>query len=117
MSRFSGRCDLYDSLIMIGKVVDYSKVHIFIDDNPIELRIDSQNDLIPYYACIPSVSVYSDGEYFIRISGEPCFLEEESDYHKDILYEEMVKNGYDKNTAYMWCYGWDRFIEKFRKEK
>lgn len=117
MSKFSGRCDLYDSLIMIGEVSDFSNVHIFINDNPIELRIDSQKDLIPYYACIASVSVYSDGEYFIRISGKPCFLAKEHDFHKDVLYEEMVENGYDKNTAYMWCYGWKRFIEKFKKEK
>jgi hypothetical protein len=117
MSNFSGRCDLYDTLIIIGEVEDFSKVHIFINDNPIELRIDSRKDLIPYNACIPSISAHSNGEYFIRISGEPCFLEEESDYRKDILYEEMVKNGYDKNVAYKWCYGWKRFLEKFRKEK
>jgi hypothetical protein len=116
MSVFSGRCDLYDTLIIIGEVEDFSKVHIFINDNPIELRIDSQKDLIPYYACISSISAYDNGEYFIRISGEPCFLEEESDYRKDILYEEMVKNGYDKNTAYKRCYGWKRFVEKLKSE-
>lgn len=117
MSKFSGRCDLYDSLIMIGEVSDFSNVHIFINDNPIELRIDSQKDLIPYYACIASMSVYNNGKYHIRISGEPCFLAEERDFYKDILYKEMVENGYDKNIAYRWCYGWDRFIEKLRKEK
>jgi hypothetical protein len=116
MSKFSGRCDLYDTLIMIGDVKDFSKVHIFINDNPIELRIDSQKDLIPYYACIPSVSVYSNGEYFIRIGGEVCFLAEERCFYKYVLYEEMIENGYDKNIAYKWCYGLEKFIEKLKSE-
>lgn len=76
-SMWSGKADVYDSLIMIGKTTDFSKVHIYADGNPIELRIDSYKDLIPYFPCIPSIETYSDGEYRIYTSSTPYYRKEE----------------------------------------
>lgn len=78
-SCFSGRCDLYSSLIEIGKITDFSKVHIYLHDSPVELRIDSYKDLIPYFPCIPSMETHCDGEYKIYISGKPSYCTEEED--------------------------------------
>jgi hypothetical protein len=79
MSVYSGKCDLYDSLIGIGKVTDFSKVHIYINDNPVELRIDSYKDLIPYFPCVPRVETHYGGEYRIWLSGKPWYRIEEED--------------------------------------
>ena len=50
VSIYSGKCDVYDSLVMINDVTDFSNVRIYASDNHIiPLRIDSQKDLIPYY--------------------------------------------------------------------
>lgn len=67
----------YDSLIEIGEVTDFSKVHIYINHNPVELRIDSYKDLIPYFPCVPSVETHSNGEYRIWLSGKPWYRIEE----------------------------------------
>jgi hypothetical protein len=189
ISIYSGKCDLYDTLIAIGEVTDFSKVHIYINDNPVELRIDSYKDLIPYFPCVPSIQTHCDGEYRIRLSGEPWYrIEEErtlyfylrdlttcynnlkrekrlsletliemhterfrwisnknglieelarrlieakgnkdrvdiddlylpsGDWFRKKLYEEMIKNGWNENVAYNWCYGWDRWIERNKDE-
>lgn len=79
MSVYSGKCDLFDSLIAIGKVTDFSKVHIYINDNPVELRIDSYKDLIPYFPCVPRVETHCGGEYRIWLSGKPWYRVDEED--------------------------------------
>lgn len=89
MSVYSGKCDLFDSLIEIGKVTDFSKVHIYINDNLVELRIDSYKDLIPYFPCVPSVQTHCDGEYRIWLSGKPWYRVEEEQmlniYLRDLI--------------------------------
>lgn len=53
ISRYSGKCDLYDVLVDIREVTDFSKVKIYAANNSIvPLRIDSQKDLMPYYPYI-----------------------------------------------------------------
>ena len=79
ISVYSGRCDVSDSLIEIGEVTDFSKIHIYLHDSPIELRIDSYKDLIPYFPCIPSIQTHCNGEYRICISGKPSYRIEEED--------------------------------------
>ena len=48
MSEFSGKCDIYDDMFTINKITDFSNVHIYVRDHPIELRINSVKDLVPY---------------------------------------------------------------------
>lgn len=50
ISYLTGKCDCYDTLVMIHKVTDFSNVRIYAANNGlIPLRIDSQKDLMPYY--------------------------------------------------------------------
>ena len=71
MSKYSGKCDIYDSLIMIremNKDSDWSKVKIKqytneLDENGYhkvkELKINSLKDVVPYFPFI-EVSAYYD---------------------------------------------------------
>ena len=93
-SCFSGCCDVYDSLIVIGEVTDFSKVHIYLHDSPVELRIDSYRDLIPYFPCVPSITTHCNGEYRICISGKPSYRKEEEDLLRIYLR--------DLTTCYNW---------------
>jgi hypothetical protein len=121
MSKFSGRYDLYDSLISIGEIKDFSKIHIFLGDNPIELRIDSQTDLIPYYAYEPMLIVRNNEEWVIKIPNDrprfnECYRDELC--YRNELYKEMVNSGhYLDIIAYRWCYGWDRKFKGFEEKE
>ena len=77
MSNFSGVCDLFDNIIDINGTTDFSKVHIYIGEHPIELRIDSQKDLIPYYPFVAGLSNYYNGEQWYSIGNEPSYVHEE----------------------------------------
>ena len=116
----------YDSLIEIGKVTDFSKVHIYLHDSPVELRIDSYKDLIPYFPCIPSIETHSNGEYRIYISGNPWYRVEEEEmlriYLRDLTtcYNKLKR---DKNlsletlierynTKYNWSHAKDELISE-----
>lgn len=173
MSRFSGKCDLYDSLIDIHGVTDdtdWSKIRIYHKDEL--LIISSVRDLIPYSAYIIGVATSSNGYYSATISDESLVDSEEHvildfylkyakriynrckrkhlefnveeaihemsvfgvgrPYLKTIcervkehpvsakidgihiesydrlrkeLYDEMLKYGYDKDYAKVWCFG------------
>ena len=37
-------------------------------------------------------------------------------YRQD-LYDEMIKNGWDEAKSYIWCFGFDRWIERNKEEK
>ena len=39
------------------------------------------------------------------------------DHYRRELYDKMVENGWDKNRSYEWCFGWERYYEKIRKEQ
>ena len=88
-SMFSGKADIYDGLIAIGNVTDFSKVHIFADNNPVELRIDSYKDLIPYFPCVPYAEGHCDGEYNIHTSSKPYYRREEEQLLK-IYIRDMI---------------------------
>ena len=70
ISKFSGKCDVYDSLVMIREVKDFSKVIIYAADNEvIPLRINSKKDLIPYYPYLTSIMCGdSEGNTIIHLS-------------------------------------------------
>lgn len=81
MSRFSGKCDVYDSLVMIREVKDFTKVKIYAADNEvIPLRINSQKDLIPYYPYLTLVMCGdSEGNTVIHLSKKSFVDAEEED--------------------------------------
>ena len=70
ISKYSNKCDLYDVLVDIREITDFSKVKIYAANNSIvPLRIDSQKDLMPYYPYIVAISISnSDGTQIIHLS-------------------------------------------------
>lgn len=81
MSIYSGKCDVYDSLVMINNMTDFSKVKIYASDNHIiPLRIDSQKDLIPYYPYIVvMMSSNKDEGTSVHLSGKSYVDAEEEE--------------------------------------
>ena len=71
MSRYSGKCDLYDSLCMLDDTIDFDKLKIYIDGNIVPLDIKSQKDLAPYYPCIIGVSYgNTEGDRVIHMNSK-----------------------------------------------
>ena len=67
MSKYCDKCDVYD------QIGDYSDEQlqnskIFIGDNVVPLKIESQHDLAPYYAHIVVESYAKDNVVNMRIS-------------------------------------------------
>lgn len=65
MSKFSGKCDFYDSAIMIHQYTEEefkNNVIIYVGNNPEPLKINSMKDLIPYYPYLVSMAAYNNVE-------------------------------------------------------
>ena len=80
MSRYSGKCDVYDHL---GDATDErlrDNTNIYISDNPIPLRINNQHDLAPYYPYLIGIGSWSDGHAELRLSTE-SFIDAEEREH------------------------------------
>mgnify|MGYP003298753590 CR=1 FL=1 len=94
MSIFSGKCDLYDGLVMIGKMTDesdFSKLELrkytelsklnletFTFENLEQINVTCIKDLIPYYPFLECISCFSDGYKRIIIS-ERSFIDSEEE--------------------------------------
>ena len=77
MSVFSGKCDLYDSAVMIGGYnIDKIQLYITKDDRNYPIKLNEPRDLIPYYPYVPYCSIYSDGIYKAYLSGSWIDYEE-----------------------------------------
>jgi hypothetical protein len=84
VSKYSGRCDAYDSLIMIHEYTDEElrdNVKIYIGYNTEPLPIKSKKELIPYYAHLVGCAFYNNEEKksIIYLSSESCTDQEEKD--------------------------------------
>ena len=78
MSAYTGKCDVYDTLVMIHNITDFSNVKIYAYGNDIiPLRIDSQKDLMPYYPYLTSSMSKSDNGIIVHLSKESYIDEEE----------------------------------------
>ena len=65
MSLYSGKCDLYDSLIMIHNYTEdkiKNDVKIYVGNNKEPLKINDMKDLIPYYPHLICMSHYDNAE-------------------------------------------------------
>ena len=59
MSKYSGRCDVYDVFVMIRKYTDEelkNNVKVYVGDSETPLELNTQKDLIPYYPHLISCS-------------------------------------------------------------
>ena len=52
MSKYSGKCDLYDYVSML-QTKDYNKLNIYMRDFPVRLDIKEQKDVVPFYGFVP----------------------------------------------------------------
>lgn len=71
ISKYSGRCDCYDILIMIHKYTLeelQNNVDIYIGKNTESLKIDSMTDLIPYYPHIITSAAFNNATRYAAIS-------------------------------------------------
>lgn len=78
MSQFSGKCDLYDSVVMIGGY-DVKNIELFLYKNGknYPLKLETEKDLIPYYPYVPFLSTGSkDGKYRAYLSESFIDVEE-----------------------------------------
>ena len=116
MSKYCGKCDLWDTLVDIHELddnSDWSKVYIY--QNNKRLNINSLKDLIKYAPYIIGSMSFSKktGEYHINICDESYIteryrlIEDESNtimlelenYHRDVWYKDMIKYGYSEEEA------------------
>lgn len=81
ISRYSGKCDVYDVLVNINEVKDFSKIKIYARGNGlVPLRIDCQKDLIPYYPYLTSLQHGDkDGNICIWLRDKSYVDEEEEE--------------------------------------
>lgn len=80
MSEFSGKCDVYDTLIDIGKAddnTDWSKIHIYHEEK--ELNIKSIKDLVPYFPFLTSLYISTNKECHLYLSKYPFPVKEEKE--------------------------------------
>ena len=94
MSTYSGKCDVYDDLIMIHKYTDEElannvKIYQRSAEGEKQLKITCRKDLIPYYGHIVSSACYNNAERksIIYITAESHVDREERD-----MLERKLKN-------------------------
>lgn len=94
ISRYSGKCDVYDSFVMIHNYTDEelkNNVKVYLGKSDTPLKIETAKDLIPYYPHLISVGCYDNIERksVIHITSESFVDYEERDtlnyYLKRIL--------------------------------
>lgn len=65
MSRYSGKCDLFDSFVMIHNYTDEelkNNVRVYLGKSDTPLKLETIKDLIPYYPHLISVGCYDNTE-------------------------------------------------------
>lgn len=65
MSRYSGKCDVYDSFVMIHNYTDEelkNNVKVYLGKSDTPLKLETMKDLIPYYPHLISVGCYDNAE-------------------------------------------------------
>lgn len=79
MSRYSGKCDLADTISMQGKKILNAKIYIGYSNRP--LQINDMKDLIPYYPYIIGSAWFDnvEGKSVIHLPSESWVDYEEKD--------------------------------------
>ena len=94
MSRYSGRCDVYDSFVMIHNYTDEelkNNIKVYLGNNDTLLKFETAKDLVPYYPHLISIGCYNnaDKKSIIHITSKSSVDIEEQEnlkyYLKQIL--------------------------------
>lgn len=89
MSKFSGKCDVYDHFC--NKSDEYIKnSKIFLGENPVPLRIDNHHDLAPYYSHIIYLGGGDQGGYSCHIT-EKSYIDTEEQEHLGWILRDLKK--------------------------
>ena len=85
MSRFSGKCDLYDSAVEIGEY-DIKNIRLFISKNGRDypIKLEEPKDLIPYYPYVPHIQHHHDGIFTAYLSDSFIDQEEREFLKRDL---------------------------------
>lgn len=95
MSIYSGKCDFYDSCVMIHKYTLeelQNNVKIYVGDSSEPLHIEKMSDLIPYYPYIIGIASYDNKERksVIHLSSE-SFVDREERECLEWRLEHLIK--------------------------
>lgn len=105
MSLYSGKCDVYDTLVSIHQYTEeelINNVKIYVGNSDEPLKIESYKSLIPYYPYIVASAYFNnkDRQAIISLSSESFVEEEERErlewYLKDVL---RIYNRCKRNKA------------------
>lgn len=94
MSKFSGKCDFYDEIVIFGlEWVLNHKIYLGNSEEP--LQLNCLKDCIPYYPHIISTSCTQDGKGVIRLSEKSWVdIENERYGHSEMrdIYKRDLEN-------------------------
>lgn len=95
ISKFSGKCDVYDSLIEIHRYTEEelrNNVKIYIGNSQEPLKISSHKDLIPYYPYLIGMVFYDNVERksVVRLSSK-SFVDREERECLERRLQELIK--------------------------
>lgn len=94
ISKYSGRCDLYDTLEIYNYTLDelQNNVTIYIGKNSEELHINSMSDLIPYYPYIITSAAFNNATRYAAISlSSESWVDIEERQSLEFYKKELIK--------------------------
>ena len=113
MSKFSGKCDLYDCIEIQGGFDEFKKVYKELYVGNQKLEYETELDLAPFYGHIPIHSYVFNGEGYMKLSEDSWIdkREKEFGYHpsndiyRNALAEEIKKlRGVDEANHPLYVY-------------
>lgn len=100
MSRFCGKCDLYDSVEMIWangdeekvqEYIDNAKFYMYVHDRKMPIKITNRKELALYYPFLTSMSAHSNGKHTVVLCSDSFIDQEEEERLKYSLKECLRK--------------------------
>ena len=98
MSRFSGKCDLYDTVEMIycktdeevQNFIDNAEFYIYENNRRHRLRITSRKELALYYPFLLSTDVHSDNKHIIVLAND-SFIDIDEKERLECVFNRYLK--------------------------
>jgi hypothetical protein len=115
MSKYSGQCDFGDTWEILDERTATTKV--YFGSNIAPLEIHSYKDALPYFPY--GVAMLGSSKESTTVILTTTSLIEKSPlmaakkHYQKLLFDDMIKAGYDESAAYRWVYGFKAWTEKF----
>lgn len=91
MSKFSGKCDIYDHFGDDDERIQNTRFYIYVDDKLHRLDIHERRDLVPYFAHLVCVSAWSDGHGTCILTSR-SYVDMEETEHLQLTLDRMKKH-------------------------